>query len=185
MPRRTINNLSPISLGNGEQAQFQATKSGALRTNAADSDVYTVTFSLDTSAYASADLVADTQAVSTTAFDQQGGCMTLDSVTLLDEDDQGVALYLVFISDSTSLGTENAAPSISDANARKILGVVPIATGDYLDIGGSKIASVRNIGLTMKAASGSQALYVAIVNGAGTPTYTASGLQAQLAFRQA
>lgn len=184
MPRKLIYNKSPQTVSASDQVQLQATKSGALRATNGDADVYTVTFSLDTSAYASADLVADTQAVSTTAFDQEGGTIVVDSVVILDEDDQGVALNLVFIQDSTSLGTENAAPTITDADARKIIGVVPIATGDYLDIGGSKIATVRNVGLTLKAASGSQALYVAIVNGSGTPTFTATGLQAMIAVRQ-
>jgi hypothetical protein len=183
--RRYLYNDTAQSFGAGDQMQPQATKSGAMRTSGADSKVLDVTFTLDTSAYASADLVADTQAVSTTAFDQKGGCMILDSITMLDEDDQKVALYAVFLEDSTSMGTENAAPSISDANARKILGVVPIASGDWLDIGGSGIASVRNIGLPLKAASGSQALYVALVNAAGTPTYTANGLRAKFGFRQA
>lgn len=184
MPRRWQNQTTAPSLGNGEQIQGQSTASGALRATHGDADVATVTFTLDTSAYASADLVADTQVISTTLFDQNAGSIILDSITLLDEDDQKVALYFVFIQDSTSLGTENSAPNISDANARKVVGVVPVATGDYLDIGGCSVACVRNIGLTMKAAASSRALYVAIVNAAGTPTYTATGLQGMFAFRQ-
>lgn len=184
MARRLINNTTPPALGSSEMVQPQATASGAQRVTNGDADVATVTFSLDTSAYASADLVADTQAVSLTAFDQAGGCIMLDSITILDEDDQKVALYAVFISDSTSLGTENSAPNISDANARKILGVVSLASANYLDIGTSSVATYTGLNLIMKAAAGSQALYVALVNAAGTPTYTAAGLQGLFAWRQ-
>lgn len=184
MARRTIYNKTQPALGNTEFSQLQATASGALRSSNGDGDVYTVTYSLDTSAYASADLVADTQAISTTAVDQEGGCVLLDSITLLDEDDQGVELFILIHSASTSMGTENSAPNISGANARNILGVVKVAAADYLDIGGSKVATIRSLGLVCKAASGSQALYTSIVNSSGTPTFTASGLQAKFGFRQ-
>lgn len=186
MPRRLINNQSSApALGSGEQSQFQGTGSGALRDTGVDADVYTVTYSLDTSAYASADLVADTQSLSSTAVDQKGGCVILDSITILDKDDQGVALNILIHNTSTSMGTENSAPNIADVDAAGICGFVPVATGDYVDIGGAKVATVRNIGLVVKAASGSQALWTSIVNGSGTPTFSASGLVAQFGFRQA
>ena len=35
-----------------------------------------------------------------------------------------------------ALGTENNAPNISDTNASEVLGIVNIATGDYVDLGG-------------------------------------------------
>lgn len=183
--RRLINNQSAApALGSSEQVQPQATGSGALRTTNGDADVATVTFTLDTSAYASGDLIADTQAISTTLFDQKGGCVILDSITLLDEDDQGVALHFVFSTASTSMGTENGAPNISDANARNIVGKASLAATDYVDIGGAKVASKGALGLVLKAAAGAQALYVSIVNDTGTPTYTATGLQAMFGFRQ-
>lgn len=176
-------NNAPISVGNGVQTEAQFSSKGILKTTAGDPASVTVTHTLDTSAYASGDLIADTQAIAG-ATDVQGGYCRLDSVTILDEDDQGVALWLVFSSASTSFGTENSAPNISDANARNVLGAVPIATTDYVDIGGAKVACLRNIGLTMKAASSSTTLYVAIVNSTGTPTYTATGLQATYTFSQ-
>ncbi len=184
MPRRLINNTTPIALGNAEQGQFQATASGALRATGADSRVYGVTLTLDTSAYASADLVADTQAISTTLFDQIGGCVILDSIVVIDEDDQGVGLNFVFTTASTTFGTENSAPNIADADARNIVGHVAIAAGDYLDIGTSKIGTLRNLGLPMKSDGVTRALYVAVVNAAGTPTFTATGVRLKLGFRQ-
>jgi hypothetical protein len=83
------------------------------------------------------------------------------------------------------MGTFNAAPNISDANARNILGYVPVLTTDYITVSGTKVATVRNIGLHLKAAAGSQKLYVSVLNDTGTPTFTASGLRAKFGFRQA
>lgn len=186
MARRTQNNLDPIGpLGNYEFAQLQASACGALRTTAGDGDVYSVTFTTDTSAYASGDLIADTQLISATAVDQRAGDVILDSFTLVDEDAQGVKLYVLILAASTSLGTENSAPNISDANTRaNVLGFFTVLTTDYITVSGVKIATVRNIGLHCKAAAASQALYCAILNDTGTPTYTATGMVGQFGFRQ-
>lgn len=142
-----------------------------------------LTFSLDTSAYASGDLIADSQELTSVAR-AVGGTVRLESIEVLDEDDQGVVLYIGFADTSTSWGTENAAPSISDANAANMLGFVPVAATDYVDIGGAKVLTLRNIGLVMKCASASTSLWVGIVNGTGTPTFTAGGLKAKFSFTQ-
>lgn len=182
--RRLINNTTAPALGNGEQTQGQATASGAQRTTNGDADVYTVTFTLDTSAYASGDLLADTQTLSLTAIDQKGGCAILDTLTIIDEDAQGVKLYVIISSASTSMGTENSAPNISDANARNILAVLTVLTTDYVTVSGTKVATLRGLNAICKAASGSQALYVALLNDTGTPTFTATGVTGQFGFRQ-
>lgn len=142
-----------------------------------------VIFSLDTSAYASGDLLADTQAV-TSVFRVTDGTGVLASITLNDKDDQGVALYIVILDANVTLGTENAAPSISDANADSILGIIAVATTDWLDLGGCKVANIRGINLPIKAASGTTSLYIGLVNSTGTPTFTASGVTARLGVLQ-
>ena len=144
-------------------------------------DVIDVTCTLDTSAYASGDLLFDTQAA-TSAARVNAGKVVLESVTVLDEDDQGIAFDLYFLDANNSMGTENSAPSISDANARAILGYVPILSTDYRDLGGCRVACKAGIGLAMKAGSGTTTIYVAGVNGTGTPTFTASGLRLKLGF---
>lgn len=144
----------------------------------APGDVVDVTLSLDTSAYASGDLLADTQ--SFTGVRVSGGRAILQSVTVIDEDDQGAAFTVFFLSGNNSFGTENSAPSISDANARDVLGWVDVSTADYKDLGGVRVASVKGIGLLLEAAGGSTSLYLAVVNGTGTPTYTASGVKLKL-----
>lgn len=140
----------------------------------------TVTLSADTSAFASGDVVADTQIVPQVVR-IPGDAACLMSVKLVDEDDQGAALDIYLLNTSGSMGTENSAPSITDANSRAIQAIIPIATGDYKDLGGTRVANLGNLFKVVQTASGSD-LYVAVVNGAGTPTYTASGLKLTLGF---
>lgn len=138
-----------------------------------------VTLSLDTSAYADGDLLADTQVV-TGAFRKADGTGVIQSIQVLDEDDQGVAMDLVFLSANNTLGSENSAPSVSDANARDILGRVRVNAADYIDLGGCRIATLLGVGMGVKAASGTANMYVAAITRGGTPTYTASGVRLRI-----
>lgn len=148
-------------------------------------DLISITPTLDTSAYASGDLLADVTTVTSAAL-STGGRAKLMSVLVVDEDDQGVAFNIFVTSSSTSWGTFNLAPTISDATARSIQAIIPIATADYYDLGGVRVAQpaiAQNIGVICET-SGSANLYVALVNGSGTPTFTASGLKIILGFEQ-
>lgn len=142
-----------------------------------------VTLSLDTNAYTAADVLAATQVIED-VFRVSDGTAVLDSVTVFDQDDVGAAFDLYFLSADVAIGTENAAPNISDANALNICCKVAIGTGDYSDLGGVKVATVGNLRRVVQAISGSRDLAVAAVNGAGTPTYTAAGLKLRLGFIQ-
>lgn len=142
-----------------------------------------VTLSLDTSAYASGDVLADTQVVTNaTRVADLGGI--IHSVEVIDQDDQGAAFDIYFLDSNVSMGTENSAPNISDANAAKIMARVQVGTGDYYDLGGVKIADMTGLGRIVKPASGTRNIYVAVVNGTGTPTYTASGIILRIGILQ-
>ena len=143
--------------------------------------VVPVTPTLDTNAYASGDLLFDSTAVAD-AVRAAGGTALLESVTVIDKDDQGVAFTLLIANAETDFGTLNAAPDPDDTEAATVIGHVAVATTDYVDLGGARVACVKNIGLMVKAAAGSTTLYVAGVNGTGTPTYTAAGLVMNLGF---
>lgn len=145
------------------------------------SSIVQVTLSLDTSAYADGDVLADSQIVSN-AMRYADGLGTLTSITVLDEDDQGVAMDLLFLDANVSIGTENSAPSVTDANARNILGRVRINASDYIDLGGSRIATVTGLSLKVRPVSGARDLYVAAITRGGTPTHTASGIRVLLGF---
>jgi len=135
----------------------------------------TVTPTLDTDAYASGDLLFDSTAVAN-AVRVAGGTCLLESVTIVDKADQGVAFTLLIANAATDFGTLNAAPDPDDTEAGTVIGWVPVTADDYADLINSKVACVRNIGLLLKATAASTSLYVAGVNGTGTPTYAASDL---------
>lgn len=143
-------------------------------------DVVVVTLTIDTSAYADGDVLADTQVI-TNAMRITGGHGVLQSLQLVDPDDQGQPMDLYFFSTMHALGTENSAPSISDADAVDIFGPVPIESSDYRDLGGCKVASVRGIGLMMEAASGSRDMYVGAIS-RGTGSYAGGSLTLKLSF---
>lgn len=139
------------------------------------------TMTCDTGILASGDIITTTTTV-TSATRANDTFATLTSMTIIDEDDQGAAFDIYFFSANVSLGTNNNAPNISDANAREVLGVVSVLTTDYKDLGGVKIASYKNIQMIVKPATGTRNIFVSIVNGAGTPTYTVNGLRLRLGF---
>lgn len=108
---------------------------------------------------------------------------TLDSVAIVDESTQGAALSVVFFDVATSVGTPNAAPSISAVNAAGYLGHVTFATTDYLNLTNSRVAVKGNLGIGLKATSATQQVGIALVNGAGTPTYGATVIKLRLGIR--
>ena len=143
------------------------------------SRIVDVTLSLNTSgAYAAGDVLADTQAVSN-ALRIINGNGLLNSVVVIDEDDQNQPLDLVFLSANVSIGTENSAVSVTDANARNILGIVRVNASDFVDLGGVAVATITGLTLGLQAASGTPDLYVAAIT-RGTPTHTAAGLRLRL-----
>lgn len=144
--------------------------------------VINVVFTLDTSAYASGDVLSNTEPLSFAAL-HAGGAVLLDSLTIIDEDDQKQPLTAIFLSEHHHLGTLNSPPNISDANARHILGYVPVVANDYVDLGGVSVACVRNLGLVLRCDALSTTLYVALLSG-GTGTYTANGLRGKIGIRR-
>jgi len=140
-----------------------------------------VTLSLDTNAYASGDVLAATQEVAS-ALRLSGGSGILHSMVVLDKDDQGEALDVVFLNANGSIGTENAAVSVSDAVADTIIGVVEVAAGDFVDLANSQIACKSSLGIVLKVASGTS-LYVAAIS-RGTGTYTAAGITLKVGIIQ-
>lgn len=164
----------------GSQAQVSGSNPLAVRTGV--TDLISVTLSLDTSAYASGDLIAEAQEVAG-ALRTSGGAAKLVSLMVIDEDDQGVAIDVYLSSAATTWGSENSAPTISDAAARSIQAVIPVASADYKDLGGVKVANIKNIDCIVEGAA-STSLYVAVVSNGSTPTYTASGVKLVFGFEQ-
>ena len=147
--------------------------------------VVTVTPTVDTSAYAASDLLfVSTEIPSATRVN--GGTCILQSVVILDKADQGVPITLVFSNANANFGAPNSAPSPSDAAAAAVIGHVAIVAEDYVDLGASKVAYAVGFGALMQAGAGTTSIYVAGINGTGTPTYgAASDLVFQFGFLRA
>lgn len=141
--------------------------------------VVTVTPTLDTNAYASGDLLFDSTEVAN-AVRVSGGISLLQSITIIDKGDQGVPFTLLIANAATDFGTPNAAPDPDDAETATVIGFVRVAAGDYVDLGGAKVACLPNVGLLLKAAATS--VWIAAVNSTDTPTFGASDLVIQLGF---
>jgi hypothetical protein len=92
----------------------------------------------------------------------KGGSAIIQSVTLLDKDDEGPVVDLIFQSDNTALGSVGSAVSISEDDAEDILGFVSVS--DYSDLIASQVAVKNNIGLVVKAASTTRSIFVSAVN---------------------
>lgn len=106
-----------------------------------------------------------------------GGRTILQSLVFLDPDDTGVACTLVFFSRNVSLGAADSAVSISDTNARQILGTVVVSS--FTDLIGCQLATITSIGLVLQAAPESRSIWVSMFTG-GAPTYTGAALPLRL-----
>jgi hypothetical protein len=108
------------------------------------------------------DVVADTQEIAN-AVRVDGGTGVIHSLVVHDATDSGPELDIIFLQTNEGVGTENAAVDMSDAEAREILGIVNIATGDWVDLINGQLATKTSVGLVIKAAAASTSIYVAIV----------------------
>ena len=143
-------------------------------------DTITITCTLSTDVYASGDTLFETQEIAG-AVRVNGDTCILQSIHVIDIDDQGIEMDLLFFNANTSLGTENAAPDIDDTEVLTTLGKVNIVAGDYIDLGANRIATVTGIGLVLEAGAATTSLYVAGIT-RGTPTHSATGLTIKFGF---
>jgi hypothetical protein len=172
--------VQDASLNTNGQATAVNSSPVVIASDRQNSIVFDVTASTDTAAYASGDLIADTQQLDA-FFNKADGRGVINSITIIDEEAQNVKFYILFHSTSTSMGTENSAANISDANASAaIQGIVTVETTDWITISGTSVACIKNIGLPVKAVSGTDDLYFSIVNATGTPDWDADSLKLRI-----
>jgi hypothetical protein len=142
------------------------------------------TMSTDTSAYANGDLLADTQAIDG-ALRLTNGTGIVNSIVVIDTDDQTLYTFSVWLLDvSTTLGTENSAPTAADAAALGVLGKVDFATTDGLDLGDAKVYVKTGLNIPVKAIADTDDLGVAMIVTTGTPTHSASGIRVRIGITQ-
>lgn len=157
-----------------QKASYLASQSSTPVPIEQPSDVIAFTPVLDTVAYAAGDVLFATASIAD-AVRANDLRSLLQSLVVIDKDDQKLGFDIHFFSANVTSGAINAAPTISDADAGNFLGTVTVAVADYKDLGGVSVACIKNIGLLLEAASGAWIIYAFGVT-AGAPTHTASGL---------
>lgn len=145
-------------------------------------DWITATMTMAASTYADGDVLADTQELAG-AIRINGGNGFITSIVILDEDDQGGDLDVVFFRSDVSLGTEDSAVSISDADARQIMCTVRVLSSDYDDLIASQVAVLSNVGCGVESASDSTSIWMGLIS-RDTKTYTNGGIQVAVFFDQ-
>lgn len=92
----------------------------------------------------------------------------LKQVMAIDKVDQAAGMELFFTTSSVSAGALNGACAISDADALKIIARVTIATADFVDLGGCRVAITPNLNIVLPSPCWVFGLTL------GTPTYAAA-----------
>jgi len=144
-----------------------------------DADVVDVDLVTDTSAYSANDVLSVAAAVASFAR-VNGGQVTLLNLLLLDDAAQSNDIDIFFLKTTGTIGTINNAISITDADAAKIIGVVKVRTGDYIDLINSKLARPEFNPMVLKVGAATTSIFVCTVLRSGTPTYAADDLHLKL-----
>lgn len=136
---------------------------------------------LNADAYDSGDVLFDVTEI-VNACSKVGAPTVLMSVVAIDNDDQAAAVWVLwFLNASTTFGTKDSAPGITDAANLFNMGYVTIPSASFLDVGGAKVACVDNINKILIPAAGTSSVYVAATV-TGTPTQTTGGIKLRLGF---
>jgi hypothetical protein len=143
--------------------------------------VFDVTAALDTNAYADGDSMnagSPGALLEVTGFvPETGVTRVLNSVVVNDKDDQGIGFEIFFFDRAVTLPNTNAAWNVSDADMSYCQGYVPVATADFDDLGGNRIAVIKNLGLPLRPNATS--LFIAL-RSRGAGTYSAAGVTMKL-----
>ena len=132
-------------------------------------DLIDVTLTTDAEAHGNNDVIAQSIEIPN-AVAVEGGSAIIQSIMILDEDDEAPSIDLIFQTDNTALASdEGEIVNISDENARDILGFVNVS--NYTDLLNCQVGIKTNIGLVVKAASTTKSIFVHAVNRSGG-TYT-------------
>lgn len=139
-----------------------------------DSKLISVTPDIVPAAYAAGDVIGTLRTV-VGGVGRSSGISELVSVSIIDKANQKSAIDLYFFDRTvSSIGADNAAFSIVDADAANLLAVISILGGDYVSIGtDSAIASAPNLGQFLKSIPDSKDIFMAVVS-RGAPTYTSA-----------
>lgn len=115
--------------------------------------VITITPNIVTGAMTAGDVLFDFTELQNAVRDA-GGQALIQSITVIDKGDlQAAALDLYLSGAAVALGTSNAAPSITDANAAGVDHLGQIGVADWKDLGGVRVATLKGVGVLGQAAA--------------------------------
>lgn len=123
---------------------------------------------ISTTAYAAKDAVGGLMTFAN-AVRASGGTCLVQSVQVVDKDQEMAALDLVLFDRSITAPTDNAAFDPTDTELTQCVGVIPITF--YADFNDNAVAIVNNVGLEC-VLNGTDLFGVLVSR--GTPTYTAT-----------
>ena len=109
-----------------------------------------------------------------------GDTILIHNIYCMDPDDQGAALDIVFFDAVPTIAANNAAWATTDAEMLKSQEIVRISSGDWIDLGANRVASVTTLGkqiVTQETTS----LWIAGLT-QGTPTYVGGKLLLKIGF---
>jgi hypothetical protein len=138
---------------------------------------FSVTLALSAATYAAGDVITTTQEIPLKSYLHPDVSYLRGRITylrVLDEDDQGISMDVFFFKNNVSLGTVDSAISISDADAREIVGIINVTT--YTDLINSRQAEPDFKDIPFVLDSTEKSLFVSACT-RGTPTYTATGVR--------
>jgi hypothetical protein len=140
-----------------------------------DGELFVVVPTIDTAIYADGDVLFDWVEIPN-AVRRKGDIGYIKSVTVIDKADQATGYELYIASANGTLGTVNAAPSISDANmvANQVQHLGDILAAEMKDLGGARVATKQDRALQVQAAAASRSLWIGGRVLGGTPTYGAA-----------
>jgi hypothetical protein len=140
----------------------------------------------DTGIYASGDVLVATVAVplvGATIGDMPR--VKIEQITIIDKDALSGAFDIVILDDNKSLGTINAAVSISDADSLSVVKTVSVTSSNYttLTSGGQAVANIDLAApIYVQPPAGANSFYIGLIS-RDTKTYTASALYLRLAVQ--
>ena len=149
--------------------------------NKMDVDVITITPDTATEACSDGEVIFQADELAN-AVAVNGGTCIIQSIGVLDDDDHGGAIDIVFMDTTGLLDAGDDGWTIDAADGAipdAILGVVNIS--NYFDGIAWKYGHKENIGLVLKAGSSTKSIYVTAVNrSGGALTWTAAGLRLKI-----
>jgi hypothetical protein len=140
-----------------------------------DGIVVPITPTLDLAAYATGDLLFQANKLEKSVLNGKGFAYVRE-IVVLDSANQKAALDLIFFNeDPGSLGTLNSAIDLSAAQLAKMIGLVSIASADYVTLKANTNAIATKIvaDLLLPAVATSKDLWVAGIS-RGSPDYAAA-----------